>query len=117
MKLHYSILRFHPIASSSTPITLGILFHEPSLDFREFRYTHDLSRLSQLYPDVDIEIVEKLLRGIREDIKSERFYSKGFDTEDYTRFYINDFHFGDIERVECNDLDEMIEQIVQRKWR
>jgi hypothetical protein len=112
-ELHYSILKYSPITPHTTPITLGILFHKPSLDHSEFRFTTDHSRLSKLTPAVDVEMVEKMLRGIREDIESERLGRKGFDIEDYTRFYLNDFSFGDIETLECDDLDEMIARIGQ----
>ena len=64
MQLHYTLLKYAPF-QSTTPITLGILFHEPSLNFREFQFIHDFSRLSQLYPEIDDKIVEKLLRGIK----------------------------------------------------
>jgi hypothetical protein len=114
MKLHYSILKYAPITSSASPIILGILFHEPSLDYREFRFTTDHSRLSKLTPAVDVEMVEKMLRGIREDIESERFDRKGFDIEEYTRFWINDFRFDGVETVECDVLSETIDHIFKK---
>jgi hypothetical protein len=109
MKLHYSILKYAPI-QSTTSIILGILFHEPSRDRRKFIFTTDHSLLSKLAPAVDVEMVEKLLRGIQEDVTSERFDS-GFDIEDYTRFYLNDFCFGDIEWEEYVDLNGKIDRI------
>lgn len=128
MKLHYSILRFHPIQShvkqlaqfndTYAPITshadsiiLGILFHEPSLDFREFRYTFDLSHFSEVCPDMDVRMIERLLRGIKEDVESKEFETKPFDIEEYTRFWINDFCFGEIKRVEYDELNETIKLI------
>ena len=38
-------------------------------------------------------------------------YSKPFDIEEYTRFWLNDFCFGDVEREEYRDLDETIYRI------
>lgn len=112
MKLHYSILQYAPITSSADPIILGILFHEPSLDHREFRFITDHSRLSQLAPAIDVGMVEKLLSGIKEEVEMGDWASKPFDIEDYTRFYLNDFCFSEIVCVECDCLDGAIEHLV-----
>ena len=110
--LQYSILKYAPVTSRSTHMTLGILFHEPTLEHREFRFITNLSRLSQFESEIDVAMVEKLLQGIKEDVESKRF-DKSFDIEDYTRFYLNDFCFESIETIEYDVLGEVIEGIVK----
>lgn len=109
--LHYSILKYAPITSRSTYMTLGILFHEPSLDHREFRFTHDLSRLSQIDPELDLGLVQKLLVGIKEEVEQRSVGEKAFDIEDYTRFYINAFYFEGVQTVKYDVLDDAIEDV------
>jgi hypothetical protein len=93
-------------------MTLGIIFREPHLDHRELRFTHDLSRLSQIDPELDLGIVQKLLVGIKEEVEQMSAGEKAFDIEEYTRFYLNDFCFSEIVCVKYDCLDNAIEQLV-----
>ena len=97
MQLHYSIFKYKTIP-------LGIIFHEPFIDYRAFQYTHDISRLSQLATEFDLDIVEKLLEGIKEEVE----HKDAFDIEEFIRFYINDFHFEEIQIVCCDNIENMI---------
>lgn len=107
--LYYSILKYAPIATRSTSIILGVLFHEPSFDHRDFRYIADFTKLKTMCPEIDVKMLEKLLVGIKEQVKT----AESFDIEDFTRFYLNDFRFEDIEWEEYGDLDGTIERIVK----
>ena len=102
MQLHYSIFKY-----KSVP--LGIIFHEPFIDYRAFKYTNNISHISQLTTEFDLAVIEKLLAGIKEDVEQK----DAFDIEEFTRFYLNDFYFEEMQIVCCDDIENMVAYIVQ----
>ena len=110
--LKYSVLKYIPSPLSSERFVLGIIFHEEESDYREFRLRQYLSPLSQLDAEIDIGLVEKLLRGIKEEVESKTL-SKPFDIEEFIRFYLNAYRFEGTKTVKYEVLDESIESITQ----
>lgn len=107
--LYYTLFKYAPLQSSIS-IPLGILFHEPTFDHREFRHITDFSKLNTNCPELDISMIKKLLIGIKEQVES----AGHFTIEDFTRFYLNDFRFEEIKWEEYGDLDGTIERICKR---
>ena len=118
--LKYSVLQYAPIARGrrSEKVALGVLFQEEASGHREFRFTEDLSRLEKFDDELDMKLIEKLLHGIKEEIESDQYKyyrtSDTFDIDDYTRFYINDYCFEDVQYVRCDDVDMEIDKITSR---
>lgn len=115
-RLKYSVLRYSPSPPSGEQINLGILFHDEESDYREFKFTQNFTRLAQFDDELDIDIVQKLLMGIKDEFESKET-SKTIDIESYTRFYINAFHFGGVQSTSYDDVDETIEQICKIYFR
>ena len=96
-QLHYSIFKYKDIV-------LAILFHEPFVDYREFKHIEDVSCVLKLDSGFDEEILKKLLRGINEQIKQPA----PFEIEEFTRFYLNDFHFEEMQIACCDSIENMV---------
>lgn len=111
--LKYAVLQYAPISRKVEKIVLGVLFHEEEIDHREFRHIDDFSRLAQFDDALDLKMIEKLLRGIKDEVESDEFKHKSFDIDEYTRFYINDYYFEDTKYVRYDTLDGMIEEIAK----
>lgn len=108
--LKYSVLKYVPSYTQSEQFVLGILFHDEELDYRKFRFRQDVSHLLQLDSELDIELVKKLLHGIKEEVEAES-PDKPFDIEDFTRFYLNAFRFTETKTIKYDVLEETIESV------
>ena len=108
--LKYSVLKYVPSYTQSEQFVLGILFHDEELDYRKFQFRQDISHLLQLDSELDIELVKKLLHGIKEEVESES-PAKPFDIEDFTRFYLNAFRFTETKTIKYDVLEETIESV------
>ena len=114
--LKYAVLSYSPFALPGENVDLGILFCKEKQDYREFRFRKDLSELAKFGDMVDIAMVEKLLYGIKEEVESEKYEHKVFDIDEYTRFFINDFCFGETKMMKYDDWDRGVERIVEMVW-
>ena len=112
-QLHYSLLRYSPSVRFEDSIVLGILFHEKEQNFRTFTYRDDLSPLSALSPDADINLHKKLFVGIKEEVESEIYSKKEFDIKEYTRFYLNSYRFAEPVSIQYEDLQKTVESITK----
>lgn len=114
--LKYSVLRYSPSKIAGEKINLGIIFVDEEHDFRHFRYTKKLSRLTNFDDEIDLKMVKALLKGIEEDVKGTLF-TKNFDIDAYTKYYINDFCFETPKMIPYTDLDGMIEKLNKTYFR
>lgn len=106
--LQCAIFRYAPIGSEYS-INLGVLFHEEELDYRKFYFSSKCTQLEQFQDHVDISVVEKLLKGMKEEIEDE--YRHNFDIQSYIQFYINDFSFSEVQTVVYSKLKEAVTAI------
>lgn len=100
MLLFYSTFKY-------ATIPLGIIFHSPEAGMQTFIYAEDLSRIAELDDEINLKLVRCLLLGIKEDIESQQ----NFSIQEFTKYYVNDFHFDDEQIVQTEDVDETIHQL------
>ena len=105
-------MRYSPFAATEK-ITLGILFFEEQKNYRMFKVLADFDKWPNIADDVPVEMLKKLLYGIKEEAESKIYQTKTFDIEDYIRFYLNAFRFDGVQTVKYDDLDKSIMEIVQ----
>ena len=102
-QLHYSVFKY-----KTAP--LGVLCHEPFVDHREFKHVDDVSCVLKLDHDFDEATLQKLLQGIDEQVKQQQ---APFEIEEFTRFYLNDFHFEEMQVTCCDSIENMIAYLVE----
>jgi hypothetical protein len=94
-------------------IVLGVLFHEKEQNFKTFMYREDLAPMHALAPFVYMDIIHKLLQGIKHDVESDVHSKKEFDIQEYTRFYLNSYRFTEIETIQYENLQQTIDRITK----
>lgn len=115
--LKYSVLRYSPSTISGEKINLGIIFYEEDINYREFRFSKNFSRLSKFDDEIDIKLVKKLMAGIKEEVEAEIYDYKLFDIDKYIQYYINDFCFESTKTIKYDDLEDMIERLNKTYFR
>lgn len=109
--LKYSVFQYAPYSCPRKAINLGVIFYEEELNYREFRFCDNFSCISKFDDEIDADIVEKLMRGIKEDVEGEMYSLKTFDIDEYIRYYINDFCFERTKTIKYEKLEETIESV------
>ena len=111
MLIKYSIFKYFPFGKDKDSIILGILLCSEDNTYKEFKYLKDLLILEEFKNEVSISSIDKLLKGIEEDI----IISKMFDIDDYIKYFLNDFYFEksktidlNIEKVKDTDFSDLI---------
>lgn len=93
------------------------MFCDESEKYCEFKYSKKFSRLSSFDDEINIDLVKKLLQGIRDDVKNQAMLQKSFDMDGYIKYYINDFSFDKPKMIKYDNLDEMIERLNKTYFR
>lgn len=115
--LKYSVLRYSPSTVSGEKINLGIIFYDQFCGYREFKYSKKFNRLRSFDDEINIDLVKKLLQGIKEEVEGNLFTYDKFDIEEYTKYYVNDFCFDKPKAIKYDNLEEMIERLNKTYFR
>jgi len=116
-KIIYSVLRYSPSAVSGESINLGIIILEKEVDYREFYYTKKLSRVMNFDDTMRKDVVIKLLESIKADVEKNIFNYGGFDVEEYTKYYKNNYYFEKPKALLYESLDKQILELKKTFFR
>lgn len=106
---HYAVLKYRPSLLLDERVNLGLLFVFPEEKKVEFVYPKNLSRLSSLYPEVNLSQIKKYLKHFSN--KAEKLNGTSaadsltiiedeFLIKDSNSFFFDDFKFGTTNSVE-----------------
>lgn len=109
--LKYSVLRYSPSTVAGEKINLGIIFYDEESNFREFKYTKKFSRLTSFDDEIDLNLVKKLLLGIRDEVVGNLFTYEKFDIDKYTEYFINDFCFDKPKMIKYDNIEDIVERL------
>lgn len=115
--LRYSVLRYSPSKISGERINLGIAFSDEQQGIHEFRHTNKFKRIAEFDDELSIDVVKKLLKGIKTDIDNSLFTNGHFDLDEYIKFFINDFCFDEPKTIYYEDWDAAVERINKAYFR
>lgn len=115
--LNYSVLRYSPLRIAGEYINLGIIFDAGKDEYREFRYSKKISRVTNFDDELDAEVIKQLLRRIKEDVEGNLLTTNYFDINEYTKFFVNAFCFEKPRQISYEDLGETVESLYKLYFR
>lgn len=115
--LKYSVFRYSPSTVAGEKINLGIIFIDEGNGRREFRYSKKFTRLANFDDEINISLVKKLLKSIKDDVEGNLFTYKSFDIEEYIKYYVNDFSFDKPKMIKYDVWEEMTERLNKTYFR
>ena len=114
--MRYSVLRYSPEKITGEFINLGILFSEESMNFHDFHYSNNISRILKFDDMLDSKVLRDFLIGIKKDVLGYPS-SEFFDIDMFVKYYINDYVFEKPKYIQYEELDEMLEDLRRTYFR
>ena len=110
--LEYSVLRYTPILVAGEHVNIGVLFS--SDNFQEFHSIKKFSRIKSFDDELDINALKFLISSIKNDIQLSLYNEdKKFNINDFTKYYMNEFHFSKPIKIAFTDLAKTIDDITK----
>ena len=107
--VEYSVLSYYPSFILTDSMTIGLLFHCVHDDQREFVHTSNWNRLKSFDDELNLEFVKAFLKDISNSIEPNLLNTKPFNLKEFTKFYVNEYKFSKVHRVEVGSAAEFIE--------
>lgn len=109
IKIHFSVLSYYPSLFSAECINLGVLAQSSANKEMEFASIKKWNRVATFDDEVDTEILKLTLEGIKDQLKFARLNSKDMDISKFTRFFVNELKFSQIQTIESNNFSDGFE--------
>lgn len=110
--LEYSVLRYTPILVAGEHVNIGVLFS--SDNYQDFHSIKKFNRIKSFDDELDINALKFLILSIKNDLKLSLYNeNKKFNIYDFTKYYMNEFHFSKPIKIGFTDLDKTIDDITK----
>lgn len=110
--MKYAVLRYSPSKIAGEAINLGIIFIGEKDEERVFANIQKWNRVKNFDDEINLDMVKLLIDQIKDDVEGTLLNSrKPFELEQYVKNYVNEFSFGEIERMPYESFNETKEQL------
>lgn len=115
-KIRYTILKYKPSILADESINAGILLNDEQTGYSEFYPTTNRERLLNFDATLTLDSISLVLDSINKEVRYEVDNNpKGFQLEQFVKYFINAFHFGKIENLYVdNDTDAL--QLLKKQY-
>ena len=115
INVDYSVLCHYPSIVSKDCLTLGIVFHDRSNNIGDFKSIKKWDRAKAFNDSLDIEMIKLQLECIKDEIK-DFTKEENFDLDKYTKFYVNELKFTEVNNVFINESFEEFMELCVRQY-
>lgn len=115
INVDYSVLCHYPSIVSKDCLTLGIIFYDRSNKIGDFKSIKKWDRVKVFNDSLDIEMIKLQLESIKDEIKNFA-KEKNFDLSKYTKFYVNELKFTEVNEVSIDESFEEFMELCTRQY-
>lgn len=110
-KLRYSVLRYSPRMEVGEAINLGVLISDKDSGKADFVFSKKKKRIESFDDELKYSAVMNLLKGIKSDVDNIINFEGFVDVDSYVTYYINAFHFDEINVFSYDIYENAVEDI------
>lgn len=107
--VRFSVLSYYPSFITTENINIGILFQNAETNSVYFYTTQNWDRVRAFDDELNINFMKDYLKGISYEAENHLF-NNNFEIEEYIKYFTNEYKFLNVQSVQCDDVNEFIEE-------